>query len=168
MTNSFRNLFPLFSTSIVLLFIVGCSGSKESTKKDHPYSPDYSELSPVRKKIIIESRKWLGVKYRYNGTDRKGVDCSGFVGNVFSANGIQLPRTSTEIFTVGKFVSKKDLMPADLVFFKNTAGYGITHVGIYLGNFWFIHASTSKGVIESRLNDDYYQRHYAGARRIIE
>ena len=82
-------------------------------------------------------------------------------------HGKRLPRTSTDQASSGKHVNKKNLREGDLVFFKDAYKRGITHVGIYLGNNKFIHASSSaKKVTISSLNKKYYRRHYAGARRI--
>lgn len=72
------------------------------------------------------------------------------------------------MYSVGRPVNRKSLREGDLVFFANTAGKGITHVGIYLSGAQFIHSSTTRGVIVSSLGDSYYARHYAGARRVLE
>lgn len=121
----------------------------------------------ARKTVINESYRWLGVPYSYGGNSRKGVDCSGLVARVYTKVGIQLPRTAREMFTHGKKIDRSQLIPGDLVFFSGTAGSGISHVGIYVGNRHFVHASTSKGVISSGLMEDYYDEHYAGARKIV-
>jgi cell wall-associated NlpC family hydrolase len=85
--------------------------------------------------IIDEAKTWLGAPYLYGGTSRKGVDCSGFVQNVFKAKGIDLPRVTTDQVKKGKEVSKDQLQPGDLVFFHNNG-----HVGIYIGNGQYIHS----------------------------
>ncbi len=159
-------LYLIMMFSIV--FIFGCSSTKESTHRKNNLPEKYSNLSPVRKQVISESKNWLGVRYKYKGDNKNGVDCSGFVRSVFERVGLTLPRSSKDMYLVGTIIRKIDLLPGDLVYFKNTAGRGITHVGISLGEDWFIHASTTKGVIESSLNEDYYRRHFAGARRILE
>ncbi|MEK4384823.1 C40 family peptidase [Solibacillus sp. FSL W7-1464] len=113
------------------------------------------------------SSKYLGVRYSYGGTSAKGFDCSGYVRHVFKEMGItSLKRTSSEMYNQGTKVSKEDLEPGDLVFF-NTSGKRISHVGIYIGSGKFIHASTSKGVIKTNINDKYYWgKKYVGAKRI--
>ncbi|MEK5079342.1 C40 family peptidase [Solibacillus sp. FSL W7-1436] len=113
------------------------------------------------------SSKYLGVRYSYGGTSAKGFDCSGYVRHVFKELGItSLNRTSSEMYTQGTKVKKSDLEPGDLVFF-NTSGKRISHVGIYIGSGKFIHASTSKGVIKTSINDKYYWgKKYVGAKRI--
>lgn len=107
---------------------------------------------------------WYGVRYRSGGDDKAGVDCSGFVKrlyeHVFSTD---LLRTAFEQFNNCRIVKEKDdLQEGDLVFFR-THGKRISHVGVYLANYYFVHASTSKGVIISSLNEDYWKRYYAGA-----
>lgn len=113
------------------------------------------------------SSKYLGVRYAYGGTSSKGFDCSGYVRHVFKELGItSLNRTSSDMYTQGEKVEKSDLEPGDLVFF-NTSGKRISHVGIYIGSGKFIHASTSKGVIKTSINDKYYWgKKYVGAKRI--
>ena len=116
--------------------------------------------------IITTARKYIGVPYVWGGSTPKGFDCSGFVQYVFNAHGISLPRTSKQQYAVGSWVSKSNLQPGDLVFF-DTSGSGISHLGIYIGDNQFIHASSSKGVIISSLSNTYWAPRYYGARRIL-
>jgi murein DD-endopeptidase / murein LD-carboxypeptidase len=116
--------------------------------------------------IISVSKPWLGVPYKYGGTDYAGVDCSGFVQQIYQqVFGIDLPRTTQEMFAEGAFVRTGWLSCADLLFFKNVRGAGVDHVGIYIGNNKFVHASTSQGVVISDLTSDYYSEHFVSARR---
>lgn len=108
----------------------------------------------------------IGVKYKSGGTTAKGFDCSGFTSYVFKELGISLPRTSASQSKVGQKVDKADLIAGDLVFF-NTSGKGVSHVGIYVGDGKFAHASSSKGVIISELDSSYYKTRYMGARRVM-
>lgn len=108
----------------------------------------------------------LGIDYKYGGTTTKGFDCSGFVGYVFDKFKIDLPRTSSSMYAEGDKVKREDLRPGDLVFF-NTSGKGVSHVGIYVGNNKFAHASTSKGTRIDSLGMDYYNDRYVGAKRIL-
>ncbi len=117
--------------------------------------------------IISDAKTHLGTPYVWGGTTPSGFDCSGLVRYVFMQNGITLPRTTTEQYTVGNYVSKSDLKPGDLVFLQNTYREGISHVGIYIGDGQMIHASSSKGVVISNLSSSYYVKHYYGARRVI-
>lgn len=127
----------------------------------------------ARTKILDEARSWLGTPYRYGGMSREGVDCSGFVYNVYiscfgSAPTTELPRTANQLFAYVEAIPDKDLEPGDLVFFK--AGGKLSHVGIYEGDGVFIHAASDgpkTGVIESGLGEKYWAVHYAGAGRLI-
>ncbi len=120
-----------------------------------------------RRAVVDEAERWLGTPYVYGGTDRGGVDCSGFVCNVFKSVRRKLPRVSSDIATVGQSVAFDDARPGDLVFF-NTTGAGVSHVGILLGSDTFIHSSTSRGVVVSSLNEPYYHDHVLFARRILD
>ncbi|HYE96196.1 MAG TPA: NlpC/P60 family protein [Rubricoccaceae bacterium] len=109
---------------------------------------------------------WTGTPYRFGGTSRSGIDCSAFTQRVFNeALGIELPRNTALQVERGHAVSRDELRPGDLVFFRRR---GTRHVGVYLGDDEFAHASTSRGVIVSRLDEDYYARHYWTARRVLD
>ena len=117
--------------------------------------------------IIATAKKYIGVPYVWGGESPSGFDCSGYVQYVFKAHGIQLNRTAETQYKHGSYVSKSNLKPGDLVFFQNTYKAGISHVGIYIGDGQFIHASSSKGVTISNLSSSYYASHYYGGRRIL-
>lgn len=116
--------------------------------------------------IIATAKKYIGVPYLWGGSTPSGFDCSGFVQYVFKAHGISLPRVSRDQYTAGYAVSRTNMKPGDLVFF-NTSGSGVSHLGIYLGDNQFIHASTSKGVTIALLTSSYWSSRYIGARRVI-
>lgn len=116
--------------------------------------------------LIATAKQYIGVPYVWGGSTPSGFDCSGYVQYVFRLHGITLPRTSKEQFTVGSWVSKANLKPGDLVYF-NTDGSGVSHLGIYIGNNQFIHASSSKGVVISSLSNSYWAPRYYGARRVL-
>jgi len=120
--------------------------------------------------LLKKALTYRGVRYRWGGTSRSsGVDCSGFTSSVFKSQGIDLPRTSIEQSHVGKAVSKSDLKPGDLIFFRTSRSYRINHVGIYVGDNKFIHAATGAGhVMVSSLDEAYFQRCYAAARRVAD
>ena len=118
-------------------------------------------------KIVATAKKYICVPYVWGGESPSGFDCSGFVQYVFKVHGISLNRTTETQYKHGSYVSKSNLKPGDLVFFQNTYRAGISHVGIYVGNGQFIHASSSKGVTISNLSSSYYTSHYYGARRIL-
>jgi len=129
--------------------------------------PDISQaVNYVAGRIISMSMDYLGVPYVFGGTSPYGFDCSGYVQYVFAKAGINLPRTADVQYEVGTPVSTAELIPGDLVFFE-TYTYGASHVGIYVGDGNFIHASSSRGVTVSSLGQAYYSSHYIGARRIL-
>lgn len=128
--------------------------------------PDISTGSSyISRKLISTSMQYIGVPYVFGGTSPYGFDCSGFVQYVFAKVGVSLPRTADVQFEVGTPVSTTDLRPGDAVFFE-TYTYGASHVGIYIGDGNFIHASSSRGVTISSLGSAYYSSHYLGARRM--
>lgn len=108
----------------------------------------------------------IGTKYVSGGTTTKGFDCSGFTMYVFNKIGIKLPHQSGAQYKMGQAIDKGDLREGDLVFF-NTSGKGVSHVGIYVGNDKFAHASSKRGVTISNLSDSYYVNRYVGAKRIM-
>lgn len=115
--------------------------------------------------LVNTAKNYIGTPYRWGGTTTSGIDCSAFTQVVFKKTGKALPRTTGQQYQSGKAVSKSNLTTGDLVFF-NTSGRGVSHVGIYIGASKFIHASTSKGVTISSLNDPYYWKsRYVGAKR---
>jgi cell wall-associated NlpC family hydrolase len=149
------------------LLMLACSGGGEAVRERPAHTPPAVKISKARQVLLDEARTWLGVPYAFGGSSRNGVDCSGFVFSVYGKFGVRLPRTSRDMFGEGRAVNRGSMLPGDLVFFANTAGKGITHVGIFLGGANFIHASTRAGVITSSLDEAYYRKHYAGARKII-
>ncbi|WP_084137469.1 C40 family peptidase [Paenibacillus pasadenensis] len=108
----------------------------------------------------------IGTPYKWGGTTVKGFDCSGFILHIFNQFDVKLPRTSKSQAEVGNKVDKEELREGDLVFF-NTSGRGISHAGIYIGEGKFAHSSSSKGVTISKLSDDYYEKRYVTARRVV-
>ena len=118
------------------------------------------------KEIVTIASTFLGARYRFGGTSERAFDCSGFVRHSFHRVGIELPRTSIDQYTQGCIVERDELLPGDLVFFRNTYRGGISHVGIYLGDDSFIHASR-QGVAVTSLSEPYWTKRFAGARRVV-
>lgn len=112
---------------------------------------------------------WLGTPYRWgNDTPKLGTDCSGFVRRLFKDTFlVSLPRVSRDQYRIGMSIPKAALQPGDLVFFDTSDGGRINHVGVYVGQSKFAHASSSNGVIYADLESSYFQRAYRGARRVL-
>lgn len=128
-----------------------------------------TEVEALPTKTLLESvDEWYGVRYRTGGNSKSGVDCSGFTVAVYAAAyGLVIPRVSREQYRTSRKISTTELQEGDLVFF-NTNGRGVSHVGVYLGNNKFIHASVSRGVMVNDLYEPYYLKRYIGAGRIDE
>lgn len=108
---------------------------------------------------------WWNTRYRYGGSSKKGIDCSALTGILLgSVYGLVLPRTAREQFAASEKIKRENLQEGDLVFF-NTRG-GVSHVGVYLANNYFVHASVSDGVTISSLNESYYSKKFIGSGRI--
>lgn len=125
--------------------------------------------SPVRSsgwrhQVLLDAQSKLGTRYRWGGEQPGGFDCSGFVQYVMRRQGIELPRTARDMRSAARPIGIHELQPGDLVFFRNP-----DHVGIYMGNNLFIHASSGRGrVTVSTLDGGYYQKRYTGSGRVAE
>ncbi|MBX9445134.1 bifunctional murein DD-endopeptidase/murein LD-carboxypeptidase [Dickeya chrysanthemi] len=121
----------------------------------------------VKSRLLEQYASWKGVRYRLGGDSRKGIDCSGFVQRTFREQfGMDLPRSSYEQKDIGVQIQRNKLRPGDLVVFH--AGSTGRHMGIYLGNQQFVHASTSIGVTISSMDDNYWKPRYREARRVLK
>ena len=126
-----------------------------------------TEVESLPSKELLDAvDEWYGVRYMRGGNSSRGVDCSGFTVAVYAAvYGFTLPRISRDQYRISRKISTTELQEGDLVFF-NTTGRGVSHVGVYLGNNRFIHASVSRGVMVNSLFEKYYLQRFVGAGRI--
>ncbi|MDR3166918.1 MAG: C40 family peptidase [Treponema sp.] len=156
----------------VFFFLPLCRSGAESSG---PALAEETEAGEVRNRVLKAADQYLGTPYRYGGADRQGLDCSGLVYLSFQdALGMQVPRNTTTLYIRAEPLADSRILPGDLVFF-NTLGTGagkapVSHVGIYAGDGRFIHAASEgpkTGVIYSALNEDYWQRTYVGAGRVL-
>lgn len=139
------------------------TGSRDFKNEKNP------AIKPLdQSKMMREISRFMGVRYVYGGMTHDGLDCSGYTALVYKNSvGKALPRSSADQAKLGKSIRFEDLKFGDLLFF-NTTGEPASHVGIYLGDDLFAHASVSLGVTISSLQSFYYEKRYEGARRIIE
>jgi cell wall-associated NlpC family hydrolase len=130
-----------------------------------------AEIQPltnnVEQRILEEYQRWKGTRHQLGGTGSDGIDCSGFVKAVYrEAFNINLPRTTKAQVLWGKAVALSDLRPGDLVFF--TPPNYPRHVGIFLNHSQFVHASKTKGVTISKIDEYYWRKYYWTARRVLQ
>jgi cell wall-associated NlpC family hydrolase len=168
---------------LIIISFAGCisSAPRFSSSAPSPASGRETTLETDRssEQISVHQRidtttlmrvitQFLGTPYCRGGETDDGLDCSAFTRLVFDkAFMIHLPRSTEEQYTVGEIIGKNDIVPGDLVFF-NTTGRNPSHVGIYIGDGLFAHASVTEGVTISSMSSAYYNDRYESARRIIK
>ncbi len=178
----FRLIVKYLSIFILLIILATSCGTQKNqgTLYDpkevaHLSNKLRIELSNMNKdddknmSLYAETSLWLGVPYRYGGLSRRGLDCSGFTYLIYQkVYGKTIPRSTSDLSKMKMHtVSKRNLHAGDLVFFATSKTKNkISHVGIYLKDGCFIHASTSRGVIVSHLDEDYYSRTWCKGGRI--
>lgn len=143
----------------------GIAGAQtfNALNKGKPAAKTKAKSSAKASSLVSTAKSVIGTKYKWGGTTPSGFDCSGFLNYVYKKQGVNIPRTVSQIWSSGKKVSNPKV--GDVVFF-NTAG-GPSHAGIYLGNNQFIHSGTSTGVTISSLNNSYWKPRYMGAKSVL-
>lgn len=162
-----RIRLAIFLSAVYVLLAAGCATTPQG-QSDTPVAGHEEDRTPsLSERLYAEVAKWDGTPHRLGGTTRQGIDCSGFVQRLYQdLFNLRLPRTTTHQVVSGRPVEKSRLTPGDLVFFKPP--HKQNHVGIYLGDARFAHASTSKGVTVSYLSATYWRQSYWTARRYID
>ncbi|MBN1366164.1 MAG: C40 family peptidase [Syntrophaceae bacterium] len=135
-----------------------------SVARQRQYGTDY-----LRKSLVKTAKDFLGVPYLWGGSSPDdGFDCSGLTMTVYQLNGLDLPRNSRRQFDAGDYISKDNLEEGDLVFFSEKWNNRVSHVGIYIGNDKFIHASShGKNIRIDNLSSDYFTSHYMSGRTYL-
>lgn len=159
--SSHRLSLALLGLLCLFALLSGCS-SQRMDSAGGPGGESRNDLGNarwVKQMLYSQYDQWSRVRYKIGGLSKEGVDCSGFVYLTYDARfGIRLPRSTDEQVNVGPPIEQRDLVPGDLVFFKT--GKSTRHVGIYIEDRKFLHASTEKGVMISSLDDQYWARTY--------
>ena len=159
----------LYLATLLVLLLNACASTPKNSEFDAigstPIGQDLAEDITIRQSLYRQHLDWMGTPYRYGGLDQNGVDCSGLVYRTFNDEfGQPLPRTTGGQSRAGEQVNLASLRAGDLVFFRT--GRKTVHVGIYIEDTQFLHASTSSGVVISDLRNPYWAGHYWQARRI--
>lgn len=154
---------------LAIVVFAGCSSVPQRDALRIAYVPgavvDLGNTALVKENLYAQYNEWKNTKYRIGGLSRKGIDCSGFVYVTFKSKlGMVLPRSTEFQAGLGEDIGKSQLRAGDLVFFKT--GITVRHVGVYLEGGRFLHASTSQGVMISRLNERYWKSAYWKAKRL--
>lgn len=156
-THRTYKLYQILAITAAALWCAACS--------TQPSTSSQLATNNTMPKLQQQFNEWQGVPYLYGGSSKSGIDCSAFVQNTFAQHfNIQLARTTKAQRKQSQRIDIKNAQAGDLLFFKT--GFKAWHVGIYMENNKFMHASTSKGVIISSLNSSYWYNAFVEARRI--
>lgn len=170
-----------FAICLLAAALAGCGSSRKAAapKGGHDMTAEeyiFSELMLAQgaqpsftRMLMKEAYSWVGTPYRYGGKSKTGTDCSGFVMEAYRISlGISLPRNSAKQAEACRDIKRSELRPGDLVFFFGGKSKAITHVGLYVGNNKMLHASGSRGVMESDIREDYFKKRFHHAGRVLQ
>ncbi|HOP63558.1 MAG TPA: C40 family peptidase [Spirochaetota bacterium] len=148
-----KKYLPVFL--LLSFFATSCATYQRS-------SASYLLHGPKRYSIVKTARKYIGVKYKFGGESPAGFDCSGYSRYVYKKNGLLLPHSAQQQYARGKRIGIRKARPGDLVFFR-ISGWKISHVGIYMGDYTFLHAPRrGKRVSYEDIRKNYWRKRYAG------
>lgn len=151
---------------LCLLLLVGCASSGESTARVEGEPETSWTAAEAMSRLQAAVDRWDGAPHQLGGSSTQGVDCSALVQSVYANEfGLDVPRTTAEQVHVGTSVSRSQLQPGDLVFFRPE--WKERHVGIYLSDGQFLHASESEGVRVSDLRRSYWEERWWQGRRLL-
>lgn len=163
-----KHVHMINQLAFICLILAGCSSTPSIVSPSDTNDFKDTNLATsngIRNKLLTQHREWKGAPYRYGGLNKRGVDCSGFVHLTYlNKFGITIPRTTIQQSRTGREISQKQLVAGDLVFFRT--GLAKQHVGIYMGKRKFLHASTSRGVTISNMDNVYWRDKYWKSQRI--
>lgn len=164
-----------FILILIVPLLIACGSSKKiadnnSSSAEIKHGKIESNKHVVNN-VIKTAKEFEGTRYKFGGTTKAGMDCSGLVYRAFRQVDIALPRVSRDMARKGVSVRLRDIMQGDLIFFKTGKRRVINHVGLVVESnrmgIRFIHSTTSQGVIISSLNEDYWKKAFVEARRVI-
>ncbi len=149
--------------ALLSLGLAGCA--TQPVRAPNTWPPLPPNATALETALRAQYQHWAGTPYRYGGSGANGIDCSGFVRRALGPiRNRPLPRTTAAQARIGRAITRSELTTGDFVFFKT--GSPARHVGIYIGDGRFMHASSSRGVTISNLGNRYWRRHYWQARRL--
>ena len=157
---------------VITCALVGCSAFPRAVPESAPSTLAYSHLGTnmsdapqVKEQLLSQLTEWKGVPHQYGGLSKQGIDCSGFLHLIFAQEfGIEIPRTTQYQMQKGVVIGLDELIPGDLLFF--ITGFDQRHAGVYMGDNQFMHTSSSRGVMISKLSNPYWSDAYWHARRL--
>lgn len=165
------NLKRTALTFVLLTLMASCGSSKKNFEGIKSASKEVAAVDPVKDRVIERAKTFAGTPYKYGGTTAKGMDCSGLIYTSYLSENIPLPRTSRGMSKLGQRLNLKDVQKGDLLFFETDKKKRvINHVGLVVeaapAAILFIHSTTSRGVIISSLNENYWKDNFVMARRV--